>query len=125
EALHDEYSLPVSRIVVGGFSQGSMLATDVTLRLSGPPAGLVIYSGTLLNEAEWSSLAPERSGLSVLQSHGTEDPILPFVAAEWLRDLLTASGLDVEFQSFRGGHTITNAAIESTAAMLQAVGQTD
>lgn len=121
DELQRAYDLPVTQLVIGGFSQGSMLATDVALRLPESPAGLVIYSGTLLCAAEWTALAPNRRGLSVLQSHGTEDPILPFVGAEWLRDVLTAAGVAVEFQSFRGGHTITQAALEATARLVARV----
>ncbi|HEX8750148.1 MAG TPA: hypothetical protein VF732_03465, partial [Nitrospira sp.] len=40
------------------------------------------------------------------QSHGTQDPILPHVMAERLRDALTLAGLSVEWHSFRGGHEI-------------------
>jgi phospholipase/carboxylesterase len=110
--------LPVDRIVIGGFSQGSMLATDVALQFPATPAGLVIYSGTLLNEVEWTRQATHRRGMPVLQSHGTEDPILSFAAAEWLRDMLSDAGLSVEFQSFCGGHTIPAAALVATARML-------
>lgn len=117
-AVTDRFGLPVERIVLGGFSQGAMLTTDVTLHLAAPPAALVVYSGTLLNEAEWRKLAPARRGLPVLQSHGWEDPILPFAAAEWLRDLLSAAGLDVTFLPFHGGHTISRSAIRATADLL-------
>jgi len=43
----DETGLPLSRFVLGGFSQGAMLATDVTLRLEDSPGALIIYSGTM------------------------------------------------------------------------------
>src|SRR3954470_12491967 len=39
-------NLPLSRAVLGGFSQGSMVSTDVALRLEEAPAGLCILSGT-------------------------------------------------------------------------------
>lgn len=120
--IERRHELPLGRIVLGGFSQGSMLATETTLRLPESPAGLVIYSGTLLNESEWTRLAPGRRGLDVLQTHGTEDPILPFEAAGWLRELLAAAGLSVEFQSFTGGHTITASGISSTARLLAEIG---
>lgn len=108
----------LDRIVLGGFSQGSMLATDVALRLPEPPAGLVIWSGTLLCENDWKALMPNRAGLRVVQSHGRQDQILPFVAAEWLRDAMTAAGLEVEFLPFNGPHTISQAAIEATVRLL-------
>ena len=98
--------VPLSRFVLGGFSQGSMLATDVTLQLDENPAGLVILSGTLLNEDVWRKQSVHHKKLRVFQSHGTHDPILPFAAAGWLRDLLIEAGADVEFLSFSGGHEI-------------------
>lgn len=119
QALQTRYGLPLSRFVLGGFSQGSMIATDVALRLPEAVGGLLIYSGTLLCESEWRPLAAQRAGLKVIQSHGTADAILPFQAAEWLRDFLTDAGLDVRFLPFRGPHTISFEAIEETAKLLR------
>ena len=95
-----------SRIVLGGFSQGSMLATDVALRTTRPLAGLVILSGTLVAAREWLPKMAGRKGLRVFQSHGKADPILPFVLAERLEHLLTDAGLNVSFTPFEGGHGI-------------------
>ncbi len=95
-----------ARIVLGGFSQGSMLAADVALRTKHPLAGLVILSGTLLAATEWLPRMPDRKGLPVFQTHGTEDPLLPFALAERLGHLLADAGLDVTFTSFEGGHGI-------------------
>jgi len=98
--------LPLSRTVLGGFSQGAMLATDVALRLEEAPAGLCVLSGTPIAEAEWRRLAPARRGLGVLQTHGRQDPLLPFSLAEALRDLLAGAGMEVDFRAFDDGHTI-------------------
>jgi len=98
--------LPLSGAVLGGFSQGAMVSTDVTLRLEEAPAGLAILSGTLISEPEWRRLAPARAGLGVFQSHGTYDPVLPYASAEALRDLLQGAGLKVDFHPFDDQHTI-------------------
>jgi phospholipase/carboxylesterase len=111
--------LPLDRFVLGGFSQGSMLATEVTLRLPETPALLCILSGTLLCESVWRELAPQRAGLQVLQSHGRQDPILPFEAAVWLRDMLRESGADVEFLGFDGIHTIPYEVLQRFAERLR------
>jgi phospholipase/carboxylesterase len=111
--------VPLSRFVLGGFSQGSMLATETTLHLNENPAGLIVLSGTLLNEAVWRERVSLRAGLTVLQSHGQSDPILPFIAAEWLRDMLTDAGASVEFLPFRGGHAIPMPVIERVLALLE------
>ena len=98
-----------------------MIAADVALRLPEPPAALCIWSGTLLCEAVWRAQAEARGTLRIFQSHGRTDPILPYAAAEWLRDLLTESGLEVEFLEFPGVHTIPAEAVERTAAILQEI----
>lgn len=113
--------LPMSQVVLGGFSQGSMLATDVSLRLPEPPGHLAVLSGSLLAEDEWRELAQRRGPLSVFQSHGYQDPILPYQTAEWLRDLLVDSGIDVEFHPFQGMHEIPAAAIVRIAERTQSL----
>ncbi len=92
--------------VLGGFSQGAMLACDVMLRTTQPYAGLIQLSGTLLAAQEWVPLIHKRKELSVFQSHGMQDDILPYVGAERLRDTLSHGGLSIEWHSFRGGHEI-------------------
>ncbi len=120
EALRQQTGLPLGKVLLGGFSQGAMLTTDVTLRLEEAPAALVVLSGTLLSESEWRSRAPLRRGLRVLQSHGRQDPVLPFAGAEAVRDLLTQAGLTVEFLPFNGGHTITGEALDRLGALVSA-----
>ena len=119
ELAQVETGLPTSRFLLGGFSQGAMLATDVTLRLEEAPAGLAALSGTLLCEEEGRPRAAKRSGLPVLQSHGRMDPILPYQAAEWLRELLEESGLDVEFIPFDGVHTIPAESMTALASLIE------
>lgn len=110
--------LPLGRVVLGGFSQGAMVSTDVTLRLEEAPAALAILSGTLLCRDEWEKLAPRRRGLKVLQSHGAQDPILPYAAALELKRVLEGAGLEVDLVSFRGGHGIDGAVVERLADLL-------
>lgn len=113
--------LPASKLVLGGFSQGAMLTTDLALRMPEPPGGLCIMSGTLVCEDEWRELAQSRGPMPVVQSHGYDDHILPFKAAEWLRDLLTDAGLDVDFVPFRGMHSIPPEALRRAAELLMRV----
>lgn len=98
--------VPGDRVVLGGFSQGSMLATDVMLRSERTFAGLAILSGTFIAAKEWTPRMAARTGLKVFQSHGTEDPLLPFPIAEKLRHAMDDAGMLVSFTSFEGGHGI-------------------
>lgn len=110
--------LGMDRLVLGGFSQGAMLATDLTLRLEEAPAGLCVLSGTLLCENEWSSRASMRTQLPILQSHGRQDPILPFQGAVWLQEMLEGAGMTVEFHPFDGPHTIPESVLTATARFI-------
>lgn len=110
--------LPYGRIVVGGFSQGGMVSTDVALRLEEAPAGLCILSGTLICKDEWKQRAEKRQGMPVLQSHGRYDDILAFAQAEKLHELLKGAGLPVEFIPFNGPHTIAPEVLERMAEFL-------
>lgn len=106
-ALPSQLGISTEQLVIGGFSQGAMLATDVALRSERKLSGLVLLSGTLIAADEWGARMPWRKGLKVFQSHGQSDPILPFPIAEELRRLMTESALDVTWVPFRGPHTIT------------------
>jgi phospholipase/carboxylesterase len=108
-AMLDELDkmLTPSKLVLGGFSQGAMLACDVALRnRERPLAGLVLMSGTLLAASEWRPRFTARAGLPVFQSHGRSDPLLPISGAEQLKDALVAGGCDVTWTPFSGQHEI-------------------
>ncbi len=111
--------LDPSRLVLGGFSQGSMVSTEVALLLEIPPKSLAVLSGTLLCEERWKALAAKRGTLSVLQTHGHFDPILPFTAAEWLKELFEAAGFAVDFRDFPGMHQIPPTALEGLAGLIR------
>ena len=118
DELRQKSDLPLSQFVLGGFSQGAMLAVETALNLPEPPGGLCLWSGTLVSEADWRPKASRLKGVPVLQSHGRQDQILPFDASLWLRDLLIESGAIVDFIPFNGPHTIPLAGLERLADML-------
>lgn len=116
--IQEETGLPTGQVVLGGFSQGSMVATNLALRMEKSPAALVVYSGTLLCQSEWREAAGNRGPLRVLQSHGRQDPILPFRIAEDLYEMFSQAGCEVEFLPFDGPHTIPQAAVQGTVSLL-------
>jgi phospholipase/carboxylesterase len=115
--------LPIefARTVIGGFSQGAMLTCDAVLQTDYPFAGLMQLSGNLLAQPVWGPLMPKRRGLPVFQSHGMQDEILPFAGAERLRDLLTKSGLPVQWHSFHGGHEIPDSVLRAVKTFFNRV----
>lgn len=118
DALERDFGAARNQLVLGGFSQGAMLATDVTLRAERPPAALAILSGSLICRHEWLPLVRQRAGLPVLQSHGRGDPVLGYELADELQRELTAGGLNVDFIPFAGGHTIPSAALDGLGRLI-------
>jgi phospholipase/carboxylesterase len=111
-------AVPDGKLVLGGFSQGAMLALDVALRSDRALAGVVLLSTTLLMEDEWTALMKKRAPLRIFQSHGRADPLLPFSIAERLRDELTRSGHAVELVAFNGGHEISGGVLDALSRFL-------
>jgi phospholipase/carboxylesterase len=108
-------------VVLGGFSQGAMLSCDLVLRERRAFAGLALLSGTVIAETTWKSLLPARSSLPVFQSHGQQDALLPYAAAERLCGLWRDAGATVDFVPFRGGHEIPQPVLDRLSAFLTKV----
>ena len=119
EALLAGTGLGPERVVLGGFSQGGMLATDLALHWEHRPAALVALSAISVTASTWKRLAPKRSGLPVVLSHGRQDPVLPYSEGEALRDLLVEGGLAVDFIPFDGPHTVHPDALDHVASLLR------
>ena len=121
DGLQAELGVAGTRLVIGGFSQGSMVALDVALRSDRPLAGLLLWSSALQCRTAWAAGMAARRGLPVFQCHGRHDPILPFAVATALRDELIAGGLEVDWLEFDGGHEIPPPAITGASALLARV----
>lgn len=104
--LHRLQRSPGGPIVLGGFSQGAMVASNIAFSTDEPMAALVILSGTPVDEAAWLRGLARRRGLRVFISHGRADPTLSFASADRFRKELAAAGLDVTWFPFDGVHEI-------------------
>ena len=98
--------LALSRVVLAGFSQGAMTAMDLALHLEEPVAGVAMLSGAPIVVDTWAAKLPAKPGLKIFISHGRADPVLPFVASGWSKDLLTKGGADVTYHAHAGGHDL-------------------
>ncbi|HEY4177198.1 MAG TPA: dienelactone hydrolase family protein [Kofleriaceae bacterium] len=105
-ALKTKFDIADGRLVIGGFSQGAMISTDVALHAGAKLAGLILMSGTLIAEKIWQPKMHTLAGLPIIQSHGKQDMLLPFAVADTLRERLIAAGAKHEWHPFTGGHEI-------------------
>jgi phospholipase/carboxylesterase len=102
-------------LVLGGFSQGAMLALEVALRLASPPQALALWSSTLLARARQHPDLAKLRETAIVQSHGEADVILPYKDARELETHLRQGGLSPTFVSFHGGHEIPLSVVQKTS----------
>lgn len=102
--LADEGLTP-DRVVLLGFSQGTMMSLHIAPRRAKAIAGVIGFSGRLLH--------PERLGAEarvkppVLLIHGDADPMVPFEDMGKAGDALVKAGFDVYGHVMKGtGHGI-------------------
>jgi phospholipase/carboxylesterase len=101
-ARHD---IPPERAVLGGFSQGGVMAYSLGLGSGRPrPAGIVALS-SFLPTVEGFELA-EPVGLPVAIGHGTFDPVIGVEFGRDARDRLTDAGADVTYREAPMPHAI-------------------
>lgn len=94
--------LPPERLVLAGFSQGTMLALHVGLRRAIPPAAIIGFSGLLAAPPPAGGPRPP-----VLLTHGEADTVIPASAMFAAATTLGAAGVPLQWHLTRGmGHGI-------------------
>ena len=106
EVLRYRKVVPRGPLVLGGFSQGAMVASEVAFRTKVPLSAVIVLSGTLVDEPSWERHFGERQNLRVFIAHGRRDTVLPFELAVRFQQKLQASGISVTWVPFDGGHEI-------------------
>lgn len=115
------FHLESEQLVLGGFSQGAMVSTEVTLSQPEDISALVLYSPTLLDEKNWSQKAAGLRDKHILLSHGTRDTVLPYAGAQRLYDIFKAKGADIRMVSFPGAHEIPNQVLQQTRELIDTI----
>jgi phospholipase/carboxylesterase len=112
--------LPSNRLLLVGFSQGTMMALHVGLRRTEPVAGIVGISGMLVAPDQLE--ADIRSRPPVLLIHGTDDDVVPFRSMELAKVALTGAGVPVETHVSPGvKHSIGHDGLDAATAFARAV----
>lgn len=111
-----------SPYILGGFSQGSMLANYLTFEKGLNPQALLLLSSTLVARSKWESrLSTSSWGNPIFQSHGTDDPVLPVHMARELRDIFINYHRQVDYHEFHGGHEIPPVVLQGMISFLEKI----
>ena len=98
--------IPWERTILGGFSQGTVMAYALGLGAGRPtPAGIVAMSGFVPTVDGWSPDF-ERPGLPVWIAHGRRDPVIGVDFAHAARDAQAAAPVDHTYHEHEGGHHV-------------------
>lgn len=90
----ERWGVDDSKMAVAGFSQGAMMAMYTAPRRKKPCAGVIGYSGMLVDAAGLK--APDISVMPVLAIHGLMDDVVPPSCLEEVDRGFKAAGFDVE-----------------------------
>lgn len=116
----DQILVSYNRVILGGFSQGAMIASHLGMINSAKLSGLLIYSGVLIDEIKFDTYQCKQP-LKIVQSHGVQDPILDYKIALDLHDKMLQKGHQVDFVEFHGGHEIPQKVIEQSSILLSSL----
>ena len=110
EREHDR-GIDYDRIVLTGFSQGGAIAIHTAIRFPERLAGLMALStwipleSTIDAEVIQISESQPRD-LPVLIAHGSFDTVLPIIAGQHARDLMSKMGFEVQWHDYPMAHDI-------------------
>lgn len=112
ESLRDDVA--IHGAVVIGFSQGGALALAAALTPGTGVAGAVCAGGFLPEGVEVAGVGP-----ALLLLHGDDDEVVDVFYAETLERTARRAGLDVELQTYPGGHDWSADAVDRIAGWLR------
>jgi phospholipase/carboxylesterase len=111
------HGLSEDKLVLVGFSQGTMMALHVGPRRSTPLAGIIGFSGMLADPDALTAEVVTKP--PVLLVHGDADPVLPVASLDQAQRRLETLGFEVAAHVSRGlGHSIDEAGLRLGADFL-------
>ena len=75
-----KYNISSNKIVLGGFSQGGLVAMLTALELKSNPAGVIAMSAVPIYFAE--KRLDNKKSFPILLTHGSDDPVVPIWAMQ-------------------------------------------
>ena len=111
-----------ARVVVGGFSQGGIMALSLLLTQPQLLGAVLAWHSRLLPEA-LPEQAPDAAfaGKSAWVSHGSYDNVIPLTSAHKIRDHLQALPLQLSYHEYPGAHEIRPEELVASMQWLQAL----
>jgi len=107
DGLAERTGIPIGRTVLGGFSQGAVMAWAMGLGPGRPrPAGILAMSGFIPTVPGFELQLEGLAGLPVAITHGSADPVISVELGQQSRDRASAAGADVAYRETDVPHIV-------------------
>ena len=114
--------IPAGRVVVGGFSQGGIMALSALLTEPQLLQAIMVWHSRLLPEMATEQVAPgQLAGRKAWISHGTADNVIPLAQAHAIRAALQATPVDLSYHEYPCRHELHPQELQDSIAWLQAL----
>jgi len=115
---HDK-GISTEKIILGGFSQGAVIALITGLSYPQKLAGVIALSGYLPNATQvLMNRSQANQTISVFLAHGTEDTVVPFMLGQVTAAALEKQGIPVAWHSYIMSHSVCVEEINDIAQWL-------
>jgi phospholipase/carboxylesterase len=110
-----------SGLVLGGFSQGGMVASHLLAKAGSHLKGALLLSTVLLHQTKLQNSLEDVPGKPFLQSHGSQDSVLPVAQGMSLYQFLKKKGWQGRWAEFSGGHEIPAMVLNKSREFLKSL----
>ncbi|MCK5374030.1 MAG: dienelactone hydrolase family protein [Alphaproteobacteria bacterium] len=118
ETLVKRFNVPYGKVVLLGFSQGTMTSLYSAPRLKEKIAGILGYSGALLQDEQTNIQDLKRMPIRLI--HGQADDVVPVQSWDNSMEVLQAHGYEVDGHTTPGlTHSIDQEGIDSGVSFLE------
>jgi phospholipase/carboxylesterase len=120
DGLPDTFGVPVDRTLLGGFSQGAVMAYALSFgRGRRRPAAMLGLSGFVPTVPGFELDLDGLAGYPVALGHGSYDPVIDVSFGRAARDLLVEAGADVTWRESPMAHSVDPAYLDDLAEWLE------
>jgi phospholipase/carboxylesterase len=107
EGLAERTGVGIERTVLGGFSQGTVMAWALALGPGRPrPAGILAMSGFIPTVPDFELQLDGLDGFPIAITHGVLDPVISVELGRQARDRAKAAGADVVYRETDVPHMV-------------------